>query len=574
MKRGAVIVLLATILISGAAFWGSAQAQQSAALFFSPGSGSFGVGATFTLNIKVDSGGGSGINAGEAQVRFDKVKLQVSSISKAGSIFSLWPSEPTFSNADGSVTFAGGAPSAYSGNSGTILSITFKATAPGTAEVSYGSGSILAADGKGTNVLGETRKAILTIGGSVPPPPTPTTTKPSTTNTSRPGLPEVSSPTHADVNQWYAENDVEMRWTLPIGVTGIASAFDSVADTDPGTQSEGIAENTLFEDVDDGIWFYHIRFQNAAGWGDIAHRRILVDTTKPEPFEVTVVQSELTDPNPKLEFSTLDTLAGIARYEVAIGATESIALTSQEIALNNGTVIGPLPPGTHSVSVTAFDGALNFRTVSVDVVVDPIALPAITGYSEEVTEDSIFYVEGVGPERGIIIIRLTPIGEGDMIEREIPADSDGRWFYIDQNLPRGAYELTAQALDKIGAQSNFTEPLPVLVRRTPLLIKYGWLIMLVMLLAVMGLLVFWFLTRKHYEEERDRIREEVADLRARLRDVFSALHEETEEQARSFDKRPSLSEREEKILNKLEEALEISEELIGKEVADVERLLE
>ena len=169
---------------------------------------------------------------------------------------------------------------------------------------------------------------------------------------------------------------------------------------------------------------------------------------------------------------------------------------------------------------------------------------------------------------------MTPIGEGETFEREIPTDADGRWFYIDQNMPRGEFELTAKAFDQAGAQSNFTDPLPVLVRRTPFLVKYGWLVMLIMLLIIIGLVGLLLYERREHEEERTRIAEEVADLRTRLRDVFAAIHEETEEQVRGFDKRPSLSEREEKILNKLEEALEISEELIGKEVADVEQLLE
>lgn len=575
-KRIIAAVLSASLLLVAAPFSSPAQAQQSAALFFSPGSGSYGVGATLTLAIRVDSGGSPGINAAEAQIKFDQAKLQVTSISKSGSIFTLWPSEPAFSNSDGSITFAGGSPSAYSGSSGTIISVGMRTLAAGTAEVSYTSGSVLAADGQGTNVLGESRRAVLTISGSAPTPdPEPSGSGSSGgSSTQRPGAPEIHSPTHPDANQWYSESDVELRWTLPIGVTGTSTEFDTAGDTNPGTRSEGIAENTLFEGVEDGIWWFHLRFLNSAGWGPASHRRVLVDTTPPDAFDVGVEQLSPTDPTPRLLFTANDSLAGIAKYEIRVGANDPITLTPQEVALSGGSTVGPLPPGEHTISVVAYDGALNERVVDKTVTIEPIAVPAITGYSEEVTSEGIFYVQGVGPERGRIIIRLQPVGEGDTIEKEIPTDADGQWFYIDENVPRGSYELIAKAFDTNGAQSNFTDPLPVLVRATPFLVRFGWLIMLIMLLIIIGLVVLLFLERRKHEEERQRIAEEVADLRARLRDVFSALHEEAEEQIRDFDKRPSLSEKEEKILNKIEQALEISEELVGKEIADVEQLME
>ena len=187
---------------------------------------------------------------------------------------------------------------------------------------------------------------------------------------------------------------------------------------------------------------------------------------------------------------------------------------------------------------------------------------------------NVFFVEGVGPGRGRIVIRLKSTETGEVIEAEVVADADGKWFFIDRVIPRGGYELSAKAFDSDGAQSNFSDPLKVKVTRASILVTFGWLIMLLLIIVAGAFLALWFIERRKHEEELGQIKEEVTELRSRLRDVFSALHEEADEQARSFDKRPSLSEREKKILDHIEEALEISEELIGKEVADIEKLLE
>ncbi len=73
-----------------------------ASLYFSPSSGKKVVGDTFAVAVRVNTAGNS-INAAEGSVVFAPDKIQVVSVSKTGSIFSLWATEPTFSNADGTV---------------------------------------------------------------------------------------------------------------------------------------------------------------------------------------------------------------------------------------------------------------------------------------------------------------------------------------------------------------------------------------------------------------------------------------------------------------------------------------
>ncbi|PIS22372.1 hypothetical protein COT50_02305, partial [candidate division WWE3 bacterium CG08_land_8_20_14_0_20_41_10] len=125
----------------------------SASLYLSPSVGNYTVGNTFLVQIKVNSGG-LAINAADSTLIFDPDKLEVASLSKTDSVFSLWVQEPVFSNSLGTINFAGGKPSpGFVGAAGTIINITFKAKIAGTANLTFAAGSVLADDGKGTNIL-------------------------------------------------------------------------------------------------------------------------------------------------------------------------------------------------------------------------------------------------------------------------------------------------------------------------------------------------------------------------------------------------------------------------------------
>ncbi|MGB9743185.1 MAG: cohesin domain-containing protein [Minisyncoccales bacterium] len=136
---------------------------QKASLYVVPSTGTYTVNNTFLVQVKVNSGGVA-INAADATLVFDPDKIEVVRVSKTDSVFSLWVQEPTYSNALGTISFAGGKPTpGYTGAAGTLLSITFKAKTAGTANLSFSSGSVLADDGKGTNILSSTGSGSYTL---------------------------------------------------------------------------------------------------------------------------------------------------------------------------------------------------------------------------------------------------------------------------------------------------------------------------------------------------------------------------------------------------------------------------
>ncbi len=141
----------------------------AATLGFSRG-GTYKVGSTFSVTLYVSSAD-QPMNAASGTISFSKNTIEAISASRSGSIFSFWAKEPSVSNTSGTVSFAGIVPSpGYKGSGGKILTISFRAKAPGTARVSLSAGSVLANDGNGTNIYTGGGSSSFTIAAADPKP--------------------------------------------------------------------------------------------------------------------------------------------------------------------------------------------------------------------------------------------------------------------------------------------------------------------------------------------------------------------------------------------------------------------
>ena len=130
---------------------------EGASLLLSPGSESFSVGDSFSVELRIDTAGDS-INTAQATIYFPVDVVKVLSVSKENSIFSLWPETPTFSNLTGEISFIGGLPHPGFSGEGKAITINFKLEKEGEMLLSFGESKILADDGKGTNILVLPRK--------------------------------------------------------------------------------------------------------------------------------------------------------------------------------------------------------------------------------------------------------------------------------------------------------------------------------------------------------------------------------------------------------------------------------
>jgi hypothetical protein len=154
------------------------ERADAATLYLSPASGSYTVGDVITVSMLVNTQGQT-INSVDANITYPNKYLEVISISKSGSILSLWVEEPTFVNSSGTINLGGGLPTpGHNGGAGKIIDVTFKLKAAGSAQLAFSSGAVRANDGYGTNVLQASSGATFNISAPIKKPAPPPVTAP------------------------------------------------------------------------------------------------------------------------------------------------------------------------------------------------------------------------------------------------------------------------------------------------------------------------------------------------------------------------------------------------------------
>src|SRR3990167_8595984 len=102
-------IVYGVIIFAFGIFLFGCNSAYAASLYFSPSSGNQTAGNILNVNVLVNTQG-KVINNADAVIRFPANILEAVSISKTGSIFSLWVEEPAFSNSAGTISLNGGLP--------------------------------------------------------------------------------------------------------------------------------------------------------------------------------------------------------------------------------------------------------------------------------------------------------------------------------------------------------------------------------------------------------------------------------------------------------------------------------
>jgi len=366
-------------LLSVFSFLFSISFAQAASLYFSPSSGSYAAGEQFPVGVYVSSSDQT-MNAASGVISFPKDILEIVSLSKSGSIFSLWVQEPSFSNSAGTINFEGIVLNpGFTGSSGKIVTINFKAKTNGSAPLSFSSGSVLANDGKGTNILSSLGSAQFTLGGVAPSAPE-TIAPPAISGV--PSAPQISSLTHPDPDKWYAKKDAKFTWPVPAGVTSVRLLVGKIPAATPTVIYKSAISEKEITDLTDGIWYFHAQFRNANGWGEISHFRFQIDTQPPEPFSIIVNEKTTSNSQPSISFGTTDSLSGIDYYKIKIGESDSFSFppgANMEAAVieKNSYTLPPQDPGKHTIYVQAFDKAGNLTSASDEFTILPKKEPIV-----------------------------------------------------------------------------------------------------------------------------------------------------------------------------------------------------
>ncbi len=346
MSKRTIITIIALMLAGATAWFCQTPTAQAAGSFsLSPAGGTYTADSVFTINLLANTGG-QAVNAGEAAIAFPADKLEVVNISQSGSIFTLWPTPPAA--ASGQISFAGGVASpGWSGNSGLLLSITFRAKRAGQATVGVSSGQLLLNDGSGTKLSPGLGKAEFTLLGGVPAAPT------------------ISSDTHPEEDRWYVGDDVLFSWDKPDDVTTFSYVLDDQAETVPDDTSEGTDTSVQYQGQDEGSWYFHLKAKNEAGWSPTSHRRVQIDHTAPADFRVSLNSDPFTrDQTPNIYFRAVDPISGIGHYDIFLD--DRLAERVPGGAMTTPWEATELGYGQHRVVIRAYDSAGNMIESALD----------------------------------------------------------------------------------------------------------------------------------------------------------------------------------------------------------------
>lgn len=356
-------VVIAAFAAAGA--MGGIHAARAATLSFSPQSGTYFAGRSFSISVLVSSPD-QAMNAVQGEVSFPADQLEVLSISQSNSVISLWVQNPTFSNQDGTVDFGGVSPNpGFQGNNGNVITIRFEAKNTGAAALKFVSGSVLANDGKGTNILTSMGTGNLTI---APLAAAPVSTTPTAGNASAPAPIIINSNPPIIPQQWYDLNQITFNWSTPSQAEGV----DYTISTNPNLQLPDVNQGTISQasynlsQFSDGIWYFFVSFNNGSAWSPPTVMRIMLDRTPPQPFVISRVDTNQADIQPLFEWLANDVTAGVDHYEVKIGNGDWFNASS----IANGSSSYILPPQSptaeRTLTVRAFDKAGNYTDASLN----------------------------------------------------------------------------------------------------------------------------------------------------------------------------------------------------------------
>jgi len=561
MKIKTIILIFA--LFSAQLFFSSESFAAGASLYLSPSSKSYQIGQNFTVTVFVSSAE-QAMNGAQGTISFPADKLSVTSVSKSGSVVSLWTQEPSFSNSAGTINFEGIVLNpGFTGSAGKMISINFKTKAAGGAVVSFSSGSILANDGKGTSILAGFGNARFNIESGIPAPAPPISTTPVSSAKTSPA-PMIYSSTHPDPNKWYNNKDPKFSWSVTQGIIGVSFLINDKPSSNPGSVSDGLISEKQFEDIGDGFGYFHLRFKNARGWGAISHFKFNIDT------------KEILKEGLKIKFSVSDNLSGVSHFEVKIDNDETIIFSDNELRIYDLPI---LDPGKHTIAVKVFDNAGNFVADFKEIEIETLDSPKIEEYSSELKTGSFLVIKGNTYLNSDLTVWVQKDKEMP-VSYKIKSDDLGNFIFIsDGKMETGRYKLWMEAVNELGLKTAKSKEIFVLVQESDLdklksIIQNLMAVISIFVTCILLLVAIIILGIRRIKSSRKRIKKEVSEAEDILEKAFSALYEDISEQLEKLDRvrsKRDLTKEEKEIRRKFRKNLRIAEKVVRKEIKDIEK---
>jgi hypothetical protein len=343
---------------------GSGSAQMST-ISFSPLQQTVTQNSTFDVSLYINTHN-QDINTIDLKLLFDPHKLALVQPSSGKSLISSWTEPFSYSNIDGTINISGIVQNGFNAQSGLISTITFKALAPGMTAVTIDpSSEILANDALGTKTQTEFGQGVYTIVQASPL-----------------GV-KVFSDTHQFESQFYNNKNPVVEWSEDPDADGFSILLDNKPFTVPDNKINATTTSMSYSNLEDGVWYFHIKEERNGVWGATTNFTIRIDTTPPDPFQPTVdIVQNGENTRALVSFATTDFVSGIDHYEVAvINETTSPNISPVFVEAANPYQLAVSPGSSLKIFVRAIDTAGNVRDESISVYVPPLFVSFVTRHS-------------------------------------------------------------------------------------------------------------------------------------------------------------------------------------------------
>lgn len=537
--------------------------SNAATISVSPNNNTVSVGNIITLNFNVNTTGIS-INNAEVTVQYPTDLLEAVSVSKNNSIFSLWVEDPKFSNANGKITFNGGiATPGYNGTNGNMASVTFKAKKTGTASIIFTDASVRANDGLGTDVLSNKNNGIITIDISKEEKVSETILEKS----DLPETPKIISNSHPNQDLWYTNNTATFEWRTSSAITSIQTSINQTSNSTPtNTYDSSVSQKTI-NNLNDGTYYFHLRYANAKGWGKTAHYKINIDATSPSSFKPSI---RTEDNKNYIKLNAVDETSGIDYYLIKIDEKAEIKVKKTEL-INNEFILPAQNKGTHDVKVTAFDKAQNQITADLSFTSFDITAPILSIDKEVITKGKSVLISGKSDYAGEKVKVTLNIDNKQIGEYIQNISADGT-FSIKTNKIKQTGTIVINGVNILSESvyGDRSENLYLTVNQKPIVmvsIAAFWLILLLLLIIILILILYvgWH----KYFGLRKTIEKGTKDVILNIHKEMTKLKDELSEEILSLEKVKSskdLDKKDEKIFNSIKKNIQDVDDFIDKKL--------
>jgi len=375
-----------------------------------------------------------------------------------------------------------------------------------------------ALDNNITNPLSSNLSVRVTVFGGQCPPcgggsfscPLPVCAEQNFTETSNKTSPIISSPSHPEQNQWYANNQPQFAWQVADEGLGYTFNLDQNPLADPSIGYYSSQDKLFaFSNIADGFWYFHLKVKYIDGWGPTAHYQVKIDTSPPEFFKPSIETGILADGSKqyKLYFSALDKSSGVAYYEMKIDNGEWQKAQSPYV-LNESDKLGKIlslrAVDNAGNAIEAYIDLQNFTVINKEPATYNLIQPAIKAVAPPFIDHIImpeqigrFFVKNVlmitgrAEKNSLVTLHLAASPE---IIVSTKASEQGLWMIsLEKILEPGRYTLYAIASIN-GLNSEPSEQVSLTLKekfvpRQELKIPWWfWLVFLIILLFFAALL--------------------------------------------------------------------------------------